>query len=166
MRFAEFHAGLTLHAGPYTVTEQEIIEFARRYDPQWFHTDPQAARAGRWGGLIASGWLTCGIAMRLACEVALEGSESYASPGLDHLKWLLPVRPGDALTLHATVLETRRSASNPSLGILKWQWRVTNQRDEAVLDVVATSFFDLSNADASATSSIVSAATETGSRRR
>jgi acyl dehydratase len=81
--------------------------------------------------------------MRLAVHGALEGSESFGSPGLEYLKWLQPVRPGDALTLKAEVLETRRSDKNPNLGLLRWRWNLANQRDEVVLDLVATSLFDL-----------------------
>jgi acyl dehydratase len=144
MKFADFHAGQIITAGPVSLTESEIIEFAKDYDPQWFHTDVARSDAGRHGGLIASGWQTCGIAMRLAVQTALEGSESFASPGLAYLKWTHPVRPGDALTLKATVLETRRSQSKATLGILRWRWQLFNQNDIEVLDLEATSLFDLS----------------------
>ena len=82
MKFAEFHAGQVIEAGPYELTEDELLAFARQWDPQWFHVDKEAAGQGRHGGLIASGWQTCGIAMRLAVDKALAGSESFASPGL------------------------------------------------------------------------------------
>jgi acyl dehydratase len=144
MKFAEFHAGQVIEAGPHAVTEAEVLAFARQYDPQWFHTDPEAAAAGRFGGLIASGWHTCAIGMRLLTEAALHGSESFASPGLAYVKWLHPVRPGDALTVRATVLEVRRAASKPTLGIVRWQWRMFNQSGVEVLDLEATSLFDLS----------------------
>ena len=84
--------------------------------------------------------------MRLAIEAALGDSESFGSPGLEYLKWLEPVRPGDALTLHMHVLEARRSSKQPDLGILRWRWRLLNQRDIAVLELVATSLFDLARA--------------------
>lgn len=143
MKFAEFTPGLVIEAGPATITEAEIIDFATRWDPQWFHTDPEASRHGLHGGLIASGWQTCGIAMRLVVDAALKGSESFASPGLQYLKWTHPVRPGDALRVKATVLETRRAASKPTLGILRWRWQLFNQDDTQVLDLEATSLFDL-----------------------
>ena len=143
MKFADFHAGQTLQAGPVTLTADEIVDFARRYDPQWFHTDPTRAAASRWQGLIASGWHTCGVAMRLAVDNVLAGSESFGSPGLEYLKWLAPVRPGDALSLRAEVLEQRRSERQPTLGILRWRWTLNNQNGEPVLDLVATSLFDL-----------------------
>ncbi len=143
MRFAEFHAGQELSAGPYEVSEAEIIDFASRYDPQWFHTDPRAAAAHRFGGLVASGWHTCAIAMRLVVDSMLAGSESFASPGLERLRWPHPVRPGDRLSLRARVLETRRSASRPGLGILRWQWSLRNDSGIEVLELEATSLFDL-----------------------
>ncbi len=143
MKFAEFHAGQVIEAGPYVLGEKEILEFATRYDPQWFHTDPDAAAQGLFGGLIASGWQTCGIAMRLVADTALAGSESFASPGLQYVKWPNPVRPGDALRLRAEVLSARRSASKKTLGILEWQWMLFNQHDAVVLDLVATSLFRL-----------------------
>ena len=76
--------------GPATLTEREIVDFAQRYDPQWFHTDPARATASVWDGLIASGWQTCGVAMRLVCDGILAGSESFGSPGLAYLKWENP----------------------------------------------------------------------------
>ncbi|MFC5605469.1 MaoC family dehydratase [Variovorax soli] len=143
MKFAEFHAGQVIEAGPYLVTEEELLQFAKAYDPQWFHTDAKAAAEGPFGGLIASGWHTCGIAMRLVALAALEGSESFASPGLDYVKWPNPVRPGDSLRLVADVIDARRSEKRPTLGILRWQWRLINQREQVALDLVATSLFKL-----------------------
>jgi len=142
MRFQDFHAGQLIRAGPQHVKESDIIAFARIYDPQWFHTDPQRAAASRWHGLIASGWHTCSIAMRMICEGPLSQSESIGSPGLSYLKWLAPVRPGDELRMEATVLETRASA-NGRTGTLRWQWRMLNQDDVAVLELEVTSLFDL-----------------------
>jgi acyl dehydratase len=144
MKFAEFTPGQVIEAGPYHLTEIELLQFAQAYDPQWFHTDPMAALGSRFGGLIASGWHTCGIAMRLLADQALAGSESYASPGLAYLKWPHPVRPGDALTVQATVLETRVARSQPTLGILRWRWEMRNADGILVLDLEATSLFDLS----------------------
>lgn len=143
MNFDEFHPGQTLVYGPASVSEAEIVAFAREYDPQWFHAEPARAQNGRWKGVIASGWQTCGIAMRLAVTGALEGSESFGSPGLEYLKWQAPVRPGDALTLHAEVLDARRSERQVTLGILRWRWRLVNQEGVSVLELVATSLFDL-----------------------
>ena len=148
MKFADFQRGQALRYGPVTVSEAQIIAFAREYDPQWFHVDPERAGASRWNGVIASGWQTCAIAMRLMAEGALDGSESFGSPGLEYLKWLAPVRSGDALTVHADVLDVRRSERQPTLGILRWRWRLVNQDDVGVLDLVVTSLFDLANPDA------------------
>jgi len=146
MKFADFHAGQVIEAGPYVLTETELLQFARAYDPQWFHTDAEAAAGSSFGGLIASGWHTCSIAMRLVVDGALRGSESFGSPGLEYLKWLAPVRPGDALTVHAEVLDTRRSERNATLGVLRWRWQLVNEAGAAVLDLVATSLFDLAQA--------------------
>lgn len=143
MKFNEFRAGQIITAGPYEVSEAEIIEFARQYDPQWFHTDPEVSRQGRFEGLIASGWHTCSIAMRLAVDEVLTGSESFASPGLKYVNWPAPVRPDDRLTLRAEVLETRRGSRLPELGILHWRWHLLNQDEIEVLQLEATSFFDL-----------------------
>ena len=147
MKFNEFEAGRVITAGPCEVSKTEIVDFARRYDPQWFHTDAAVSAEGRFGGLIASGWHTCSIAMRLVVEVALDGSESFASPGLDYVKWPAPVRPGDRLSLRATVLETRRASTARWLGILRWRWQLFNQDDAEVLDLEATSLFDLGTDD-------------------
>lgn len=148
MKWAEFHAGQVIEAGPYEVSEAELLAFARAFDPQWFHVDAAAAKDGRFHGLIASGWHTCGIAMRLAVDKALSGSESFASPGLAYVKWRHPVRAGDRLHLRATVLETRRSESRPTLGILRWRWQLFNSHQVEVLDLEATSLFDLADAPA------------------
>lgn len=144
MKFAEFHTGQLIQAGPFELSEAEVLQFATAYDPQWFHTDAVAAQQGPFGGLIASGWQTCGIAMRLVAEAALQGSESFASPGLAYVKWPHPVRPGDRLSLCATVLYARRSRSQPHLGILRWRWQLFNAAGTEVLDLEATSLFDLS----------------------
>jgi acyl dehydratase len=146
VRFVDLTPGAVIRTDPRIVTAKEIVEFASRYDPQWFHTDVDRAGKGRWKGLIASGWHTCSIAMRLVVDGALGGSESFGSPGLEYLKWLAPVRPGDALTVHAEVLDTRRSERNATLGVLRWRWQLVNEAGAAVLDLVATSLFDLAQA--------------------
>lgn len=143
MRFAELAPGRVLQLGPASITEAELTAFARDWDPQWFHVDAARAGDGPWSGLIASGWQTCAIAMRLVVDHVLAGSESFASPGLAYLKWENPVRAGDTLHLTAEVLERRTAKSNATLGILRWRWRMTNQHGKAVLDLEATSLFDL-----------------------
>jgi acyl dehydratase len=141
MHFEEFRAGQRLNLGPVRVEQSEIIAFARAYDPQWFHTDPERAQSSRWRGIIASGWHTCAIAMRLICEGPLRGSESIGSPGLAYVKWPAPVRPGDELRLEAEVIHTRSSSSG-RVGVLTWRWRLINQADEIVLDLEAVSLFE------------------------
>jgi acyl dehydratase len=148
MKFAEFFQGQIIEAGPYHLTEDEVLQFAKAWDPQWFHTDPEAAAKGRFGGLIASGWQTCGVAMRLMADKALQGSESFASPGLAYIKWLHPVRPGDSLSVRGTVLEARLAHSQPTMGILRWRWQLYNVSGVEVLDLEATSLFDLTPAPA------------------
>ncbi|MHA3905284.1 MaoC family dehydratase [Castellaniella sp. WN] len=143
MKFKEFEPGLVIHHGPVIVDEAEMLAFSRAYDPQWFHVDPERARKGRWGGLIASGWMTCALAMRMAVEAALHDSESFGSPGLERLRWMHPVRPGDRLRLEATVDSKRVSSTRDDLGIVRWTWRLFNQDGAQVLDVEATSLFEL-----------------------
>jgi acyl dehydratase len=125
------------------VSEEEIRDFALRYDPQPFHIDGEAAAASRWGGLIASGWMTCAIAMELAVRYILPGSGSIGSPGIDELRWEHPVRPGDQLFLAITVLESRVTSSGRT-GIVRWRWELDNQRKTRVLSLLATSMFELS----------------------
>jgi acyl dehydratase len=142
MKFAELRPGMVLTAGRRAITEKEIIEFAARYDPQWFHTDPQRASASRWQGLIASGWHTCSIAMQLLVTHVLAGSESIGSPGLEQLKWPNPLRPGDEVELRVEVLQTRISSSG-KVGIVRWRWLLTTLPGVQVLDVIGTSLFEL-----------------------
>ena len=141
MTFDEFHAGQVLVRGPATVDEVGILAFAREYDPQWFHVDPSRARQGVWNGLIASGWQTCGIIMRLMCDGYLLESACMGSPGLDEVKWLKPVRPGDALRLRATALEQTASQKDPGRGSVKFSWEALNQAGEVVCRVVGRQYF-------------------------
>lgn len=143
MRFEEFREGQLIEAGQATLDEQDIIEFARLHDPQWFHTDVQAARDGPFGGLIASGWHTTLVAMRLFVDHVLRGSQALASPGINYIKWPAPVRPGDTLRLRVEIVEARRSRSNPQRGVLRARWHLLNQQDTQVLELEATTLFDL-----------------------
>lgn len=133
---------MVINGGRRTVTEAEIIDFATRYDPQWFHTDPLRAQNGRWKGLISSGWMTCSIAMDLAVRSVMADSESIGSPGVEQLKWLNPVRPGDELELRIEVIETRHSRSG-AVGVVKWRWILTTQAKVPVLELIATSLFQI-----------------------
>ena len=131
-------AAMTLIGLPYEVIdvgEDEIIEFARKYDPQAMHTDPQAAAHGRFGGLIASGWHTGALMMRLFADNFLSPASSVASPGLDELRWVRPVRPGDVLSLRVTILEARPSRSRPEQGVVRSLVEVLNQRGEVVMSL-------------------------------
>jgi acyl dehydratase len=143
MKFAELTPGRVIVLGPVSLTEPQMIAFARDWDPQWIHTDPERAAASRWGGLIASGWQTCAMVMRLVVDNVLAGSESFGSPGLDYVKWQTPVRAGDQMTLTITVQDARRSQSRADLGIVRWRWELRNQRGETAVDLVANSLFDL-----------------------
>lgn len=147
MKFSEFFAGQTLEFGEYVVMQEEVIEFAVKYDPQPFHIDKAAAERSRWGGLIASGFQTCGIAMALMTRHVLLGSESMGSPGLEYVKWPNPVRPADRLRMSVQVHEVRRSRSG-RVGIVRWQWLLLNQHDALVLDLSATSLFTLESPQA------------------
>lgn len=119
------------------VDEREIVAFARQFDPQSFHLDARAAEAGPFGGLIASGWHTAGLMMRLYAEHYLPGVASLGSPGVDELRWLRPVRPGDVLRLRATVLDARPSRSRPDRGLVRTRAELLDSKDEPVFTVIA-----------------------------
>lgn len=143
MKFYEFEVGMVIHHPPVKITQAEMLEFAQKYDPQSFHVDEERAKQSHWNGIIGSGWLTCAKVMRMAVDAALHDSESFGSPGLESLRWLLPVRPGDEIRLEAVVTAKRVSSSRDDLGILRWIWNVYNQDNQQVLEIDATSMFDL-----------------------
>ena len=122
--------------GPRTLTKEEIVAFAREYDPQPFHVDEEAARRSPWGGIIASGWQTASICMRLVVDGFVSKAASLGSPGVDELRWLLPVRPGDALTVRAEILEVRPSRSKPDRGSIRVRYEMRNQRGEVVMTML------------------------------
>ncbi len=134
--FEDFTVGHTVEFGDYRVTEAEIIDFARRWDPQPFHVDPLAARDSLYGGLIASGWMTASIAMRMMVDQYIPPHASMGSPGIDQLRWLAPVRPGDRLRLRITVLEARRSQSKPDRGLVNLRWEMLDQGGTTVMTLV------------------------------
>jgi acyl dehydratase len=136
-RFEDYRPGLVVEAGSLAVDEAEIVDFARRYDPQPFHVDPVQAAAGPFGGLVASGWHSAALMMRLLVEHVLPPVASLGSPGIDELRWLQPVRPGDHLTLRVTVLDAQRSRSKPDRGLLRLLLEVFNQRQSLVMTVKA-----------------------------
>jgi acyl dehydratase len=139
--FEDFRVGETDELGGHTLSEGEIVAFARKYDPQPFHVDPEAARATIFGGLIASGWHTCAILMRLSVEAARrEQAAATGSPGVDSCRWLKPVRPGDTLSARTEVLEVWPSRSKP-LGFVRRRLEMLNQHGQVVLSLVGISMY-------------------------
>jgi acyl dehydratase len=138
----DLHPGDTFEFGSHTVTAASIVAFAREYDPQPFHTDEAQARASAFGGLIASGWQTAGIFMRLVVDGLINQTASLGSPGVDELRWLRPVRPGDTLRARFIVVEAVPSASRPDRGRLRSVGEVLNQRDEVVMRLQGTNFIE------------------------
>lgn len=133
--FEDYTVGEVVEFGDYPITREEIVDFARRYDPQPFHVDEQAAAQSNYGGLIASGWMTAGVMMRMLVEHFVSRVASMGSPGVDELRWLRPVRPGDRLRVRVTVLEVRRSQTKPDRGAVLSLDEVVNQDDEVVMSV-------------------------------
>lgn len=131
----DFTVGQVREFGAVTLRREEIVDFASRFDPQPFHVDDDAARATPFAGLIASGWHTCAVAMRMMCDEYLLDAASLGSPGVDELRWLAPVRPGDTLCTRMTVLAARPMQSKPQAGLVESRWEVMNQRREVVLDM-------------------------------
>ena len=137
-RYLEDYVEGSVHEfGPVTITENEILRFGREFDPQLFHTDPIAARDSVYGGLIASGWHTCSLFMRLFVEHYLPGPASLGSPGVDELRWLKPVRPGDQLSLRVTVHKVKPSISKSDRGVLFSFCEMLNQKNEVVATMMA-----------------------------
>jgi acyl dehydratase len=131
--FEDYRPGAVFDYGDIRVTEAEIIEFARRYDPQDMHVDPEAAARGRFGGLVASGWHTAAMTMRLVAENFLPKAASLASPGIDELRWLKPVRPGDVLRIRVTVVEATPSRSRSDRGMVRSLVETLNQDGDVVM---------------------------------
>jgi acyl dehydratase len=136
----DFKPGETLVLGTCTVTEAEIVGFARQWDPQPIHTDPEAARESVFGGLIASGWHTGALWMRLYVDAVL-GAASRGSPGIEELRWLAPVRPGDTLTATLTVLETAPSERDPTRGTVRIRAEMTNDEGVVVMRMTSRGHF-------------------------
>jgi acyl dehydratase len=131
--FEDFSVGRIFDSGTRMLSEQDIVGFAREYDPQYFHTDAEAAKQSIFGGLIASGWQTAGVCMRLMCEAYVLESACMGSPGVDEIRWVKPVFAGDILRMRATVLAAKRSASKPDRGLATFRWEVFNQKNELVM---------------------------------
>jgi acyl dehydratase len=133
--FDDFTPGEIIELGRYTITKESILAFARDFDPQVFHTDEEAAKKTIFGGLIASGWHTGSIAMRLLYDGLIKHTLSLGSPGLDELRWVKPVRPGDTLSARLTVVEMAPSRSKPDRGIVRTLIEMSNQHGEIVLTI-------------------------------
>ena len=127
--------------GPIAIDEADVVAFAQRYDPQPVHTDRDAATAGPFGGLIASGWHTASLVMRILVEHFLARGAALASPGVDELRWRQPVRPGDVLRVRVTVLEARRSQSKPDRGLVRTRIEALNQDGAIVMSMIAMNLF-------------------------
>jgi acyl dehydratase len=139
-RYLEDYVEGSVHEfGPVSVTEDEIIQFSKKFDPQLFHTDPKMAADTVFGGLIASGWHTCCLFMQLYVEHYIAGPASLGSPGVDELRWLKPVRPGDQLTLRITVHKVKPSRSKPDRGVLFSFCEMLNQEAEVVATMMVMS---------------------------
>lgn len=137
--FEDYITGQIHDLGTVTITESEIIDFAKQFDPQYFHTDPEQARASRFGGIIASGWHTTSLVMRVYVEQYLSQVASLASPGVDEIRWPNPVRPGDTLSVRVTILESRSSRTKPDRGVVRGRIEAFNQRAEPVLSMIGLS---------------------------
>lgn len=137
----DLRPGDSRELGSVSPTAEQILAFASQFDPQPFHLDPEAARASVFGGLCASGWHTCSMAMRLMVDHFLSQAASLGSPGLENVRWLKPVFPGDVLSLRHTILESRPMNSRPDVGLVRTQWEMSNQRGEKVLHMEGWSMF-------------------------
>jgi acyl dehydratase len=139
--YEDFEVGASLPLGSKLVTAEEIVEFAREFDPQPMHLDEEAGKASILGGLSASGWHTCAIFMRMICDAYLLDSTSQGAPGVDHVKWRKPVLAGDTLTGRSTVMARRLSQSRPALGFVTFRFELFNQNGETVFDMQNTGMF-------------------------
>ena len=137
----DFPIGMVTEFGDKQVSEEEIVRFAREFDPQPFHVDPVAAKPSLFGGLCASGWHTCAMAMRMVCDEYLLRSSSLGSPGLENLRWIKPVRPGDRLRVRFVVLDARPLVSRQNVGLLRTRWEVINQKNEEVMQMESNAMF-------------------------
>ena len=137
----DFTVGRVMALGSTTVTREATLDFARQFDPQPFHLDDAAAEASLFGKLSASGWHTCAMAMRMMCDDYLLESSSLGSPGIDNLRWVKPVFPGDTLCVRLTVLQARPMNSRPHVGLVQSQWEVLNQHREIVLTMTGWGMF-------------------------
>ena len=141
--FEDYELGATYEFGPAEMTGERIVEFGREFDPQPFHVDPEAAAAGPFGGIIASGWHTCAVLMRLYADHFLSQVASLGGPGVDELRWTAPVRPGDRLSVRATVERARVSRSKPDRGLLHVRIEMVNHSGDVVLTAIVMNLLRL-----------------------
>ncbi|QYF96202.1 MaoC family dehydratase [Massilia sp. PAMC28688] len=141
MYFEDFAPGQVIDLGTRTVSEEEIIAFASQFDPQPFHVDQQAAADSMFGGLVASGWHTCSMMMRMVVDGLMAASSSMGSPGVDKVRWLLPVRAGDTLAVSYETTAVKASASKPDRGVVWSRWSALNQRGELVCTIEGMGMF-------------------------
>jgi acyl dehydratase len=146
MSFEDFVVGAREDIGEHTFTAEEIVEFAERFDPQPFHIDESAAASSPFGGLIASGWHTCSVMMGICVRGLLVESTSIGSPGIDDIRWIKPVRPGDTIHLFNTIVDKRASTSRPDRGIVSFLWEGINQTGDTVVTVRSKVLFGLRGA--------------------
>lgn len=137
----DFPVGCTHQSAGVTVSKEEIVGFASQFDPQPFHVNEDAAADSAFGGIIASGWHTCSLGMRMMCDTYLLETASLGSPGVEKISWLKPVRPGDTLRLSMVVLDTRILASRPDVGLVRSRWQMFNQNDECVMEMEGYGMF-------------------------
>src|SRR5262245_38340690 len=135
LHYEDFTVGESWNLGAYRVTAQEIKEFAREFDPQFFHLDDERAKSSVLGGLSASGWHSCGILMRLMVDGYLGRTAGMGSPGMEEVKWLKPVYAGETLQGRMTVLAKRRSKSRPEMGVVTMRWEAQSKLGETKLDI-------------------------------
>lgn len=139
--FVDFPVGTEVQLGSFTLTAEDIVSFGTRYDPQPFHTDPEEAASGPFGGLIASGWQTAASVMRLYADAMLAGTDSRGSPGVENLRWLRPVRPGDVITAVVKVVDARLSTTTKGRGTLTLQWEARNADGDLVFTMAGRGLF-------------------------
>ena len=137
----DMEVGQVIDLGSLSPTAEEIVAFATQFDPQPFHLSEEAGKASVFGGLCASGWHTCSLAMKLMVTNFLHQSSSLGSPGLENIRWLKPVFPGDTLSLRQAVLEKRPMSKRPDVGLLRTQWEMFNQRGDQVLHMEGYGMF-------------------------
>jgi acyl dehydratase len=137
----DFPVGSIREFGGITIGAEDIVTFARQFDPQPFHLSEEGGRNSLFGGLCASGWHTCALTMRMMCDAYLLDSASLGSPGLENIRWIKPVRPGDTLHVRSVVLEARALDSRPTVGLLRTRWEALNQNNEEVMQMEGFAMF-------------------------